>query len=660
MVHFGSTLVISATLATVYANVNVNNTFFNSTDITYEPFEYTCPLLNSSFIYNRSTHEGFIRSNYLISQDEYSYISARQVKATNNLIEFLDNLQIPDYNQSSFANYFDLLNQSNINIGLSFSGGGFRALLTGAGELMALDSRTTKNSTLKGLLDSSAYITGLSGGSILLSTLIFNNWTSVENIINDNNTSIWNMTQSPISTDISYWTKLLNEVSPKKNAGYDISLIDIFGRILSRYMFEKDNDNYGLNFLWSDIKYIDSFIDYDMPFPMIAATGGVDSNISDYSSNIFEINPFEFGSFSPYVGGFIPIEILGSQLDAGLPIFDDSCTFDFDNAGFLTGASSNILAGYQDLLLEFLSGNQTVSELLYENLGTNISTSYVKLLLNLVNPNYNETLFALIDNPFFNSSLAFNQSDLTNYEILKLADGGLFEEVIPLDPILVPSRELDIVFAFDNSAQTSDNWPNGESLFATEERWSHSFPNDKFYGLPSSPDEFVQLGLNTRPVFFGCNGSSLITNQDNPNATVEFNILKPLLVYIPNIDVTSLSNFTGYTLTYEERDAAIENGFEIVQFQEEDDFAQCIGCAIIRRSEERANIEISPFCAQCFNKYCFEPENEAIAYDNSTIIEVAPTSIYSSSALPSKISSLLSKKTKSVAFPTSFPKTTTA
>lgn len=623
----------------------------NESQIIYSPSEGTCPLVNSSAIYNSTTHEGYIRSNYLISQDEYSYIAARQAKTSDSLIEFLDNLTIPGYNESSFANYFELLNQTNINVGLSFSGGGFRALFTGAGELMALDSRTSNSSALKGLLDSSTYISGLSGGSILLSTLLFNNWTSVESLINDKTTNIWNTTHSPVSRDISFWRELLDEVAPKKKAGYEISMVDIYGRILSRYMFDEDDDSYGLNAVWSDIKYTDAFIDYDIPFPIISATGGVDTNISEYAYNVFEINPFEFGSFSPYVGGFIPIEILGSILDAGLPFQSAHCTFDFDNAGFLTAASSNILEGYQDVLEGFLAGDANDTALAYRAFGQNISASYAEILLDMVNSDINDTLFALVDNPYYNSSLASIDSSMTTNETLKLVDGGYFDESVPLDSFLAPVRQIDVVFAFDNSGQTDDNWPSGDSLFATEERWAESFPDDNFYELPSSVEEFVELGLNKKPVFFGCNGSSLVTDENNPNATVEYNVMKPMLVYIPNTNYTTLSNITDYQFSYAERDAIVANGFEIAQNDGEEDFAQCVGCAIIRRSEERAGIEISPFCNKCFSKYCFEIESVP---DNSTISEIIPKTIYSSSALPSQLSSYLSKKTVSGAFPTAF------
>lgn len=640
-------------------NLQTSASFNSSLSPFYAPFESECPAFNYTTLLNRTTFEGYVRTNSLIGQDEYSYISARNVKSQNNLIQFLDDLEIPGYQNSSFADYFDIMNQSSINIGLSLSGGGFRAMLTGAGEIMALDSRTTANSSLKGLLDSANYITGLSGGSILLSTLVFNNWTSVEDIVNNNETSIWNTTAPPVSMDISFWLDLIREIEPKKKAGYDVSLIDVYGRILSKYMFEKSDDNYGLNALWSDAQDIEAFQNFDMPFPMILTTGGTEEEVANYSLNVFEVNPFEFGSYSPFVGGFIPIEILGSQLNNGLPMFDNQCTYDFDNVGFLTAASSNILAGFQPYLPGFLAGNANSSEVLYETLGANVSASYFSILLNLVNSNLNETLYGLVDNPFYNTTLAVNETDIDG-EVLKLVDGGFFQEGLPLDPMLVPSRQIDVVFAFDNSADTVDNWPNGTTLYATEERWIESFPDDDFYLLPNSTEEFVDLGLNKRPVFFGCNGTALISDLNYQNATVDFDLMKPLLVYIPNTNYTVFSNVTGYEYTYEERDAIIENGFQIAQYDDEENFAKCVGCAIIRRSEERLGIEISPFCQECFEEYCYESiagptsTTDEFVHSNSTRTESNPTSIYSSSALPSILSSLLSRATDSVPFPTVF------
>lgn len=618
----------------------------DSTLINYSPYEANCPISNSTFLNSNLTQSGFIRDNFGISQEEYSWIAGRQVKTHENLIDFLDGLNMSDYSKVTFADYLGDLNQSTINIGLSFSGGGFRALLTGAGELSALDSRSLNSSVLSGLLDSSAYISGLSGGSIMLSTLVNQNWTSVDEIIYGNST-LWNMTGSPFPSSIPEFQKLLSEVQPKKINGYDISLVDIFGRILSRYMFEEEQSKYGLDALWSDIQYSDPFVNYDMPFPMILTTGGGSLNTKYYSSNVFEVNPFEFGSWSSYVGGFVPLELLGSLLNDGIPENKTSCTFDFDNVGFLVGSSSNILAPFQSTLNGVLEGKINISDIDFSALGLDIDASSLtlspttlRLLVNLINPDFEEITYGILDNPFYNfTGVANITSDIVDEESLFMVDGGLFDEVIPMDPFLVPGREVDIVFAFDNSANTENNWPNGTTLFATEERWLESFPNDTFYELPASAEEFVELGLNLGPVFFGCNGSELITDElTHPGAIANFTFMKPLLVYVPNTNLTAMSNVTGYTYTNEERNALVGNGFELLQGDNED-FAQCVGCAIIRRSEERLGLSPSPNCAKCFDTYCYVPPHFEDSFNVTVpvVSESRPTSLYSASSLPSSL-----------------------
>ena len=59
------------------------------------------------------------------------------------------------------------------NIALAFSGGGYRACLNGAGAVQAFDSREpiAKAGKLGGLLQSSTYIAGLSGGGWLVGSI---------------------------------------------------------------------------------------------------------------------------------------------------------------------------------------------------------------------------------------------------------------------------------------------------------------------------------------------------------------------------------------------------------------------------------------------------------------------------------------------------------
>ena len=61
------------------------------------------------------------------------------------------------------------------NIAIAFSGGGYRAMLNGAGALQAFDNREVNGTNtpghLGGLLQASTYVAGLSGGSWLVGSI---------------------------------------------------------------------------------------------------------------------------------------------------------------------------------------------------------------------------------------------------------------------------------------------------------------------------------------------------------------------------------------------------------------------------------------------------------------------------------------------------------
>lgn len=611
---------------------------------SYAPSSGKCPASNPLIPPGtESDAEGVLRKNTILSESEYDWILSRKEKVKPKLISFLNGLNMSDYKGDNyFDNYFknnaSNYSDSPINIGLSFSGGSFRALLTGAGEMTALDSRTnfSSNATaLQGLMDSSTYISGLSGGSLLVASVVFQNWTSVENILEEK--KIWNFTEAPVSTSISFWTELLSEVKTKSAAGYDITLIDLFGRILSKYMFTNYADN-GIDLQWSEIQDLDAFKSHEMPFPMILATGGVSSNESDFANNVWEISPYEFGSWSPFVGGFANIEYMGTSLKAGKPS-NSTCTTNFDNAGLMAACSSDFFGGMSETLSEITSGNASVlSDLLEEFMGSgsgsssfNISSFELNALLNMVSTDRTDILFALIPNPFYESTLPSNTSDIPTNKTLKLVDGGMFNESVPLDPFLVPARAVDIVFAYDNSGVSStNNYPDGSTLLSTRERWHNSFPDDNFYDIPDTVDDFIAKGLNTKPVFFGCNGTELVTDQIEGNDTDEFNYMKPLLVYIPNANTTSMSNTSDVVLSYDQRSTLVKGGFEVAtrfNFTKDDEFAQCVGCAILRRTEERRGIEPGEQCRKCFERYCYSSGNEK---DSDLDEENLPTSLYGS------------------------------
>ena len=128
----------------------------------------------------------FIRTASELSQQEkiiFTSVRKQQIKL-DRLLSKRANLS--DFDAKSFIN--DNAPNHNITIGLSFSGGGYRAMLAGAGQILGLDGRyeDANNHGLGGLLDSSTYVVGLSGGNWLVGLLALNDWLSVGDIVNGN------------------------------------------------------------------------------------------------------------------------------------------------------------------------------------------------------------------------------------------------------------------------------------------------------------------------------------------------------------------------------------------------------------------------------------------------------------------------------------------
>lgn len=187
-------------------------------------------------------------------------------------------------------------------------------------------------------------------------------------------------------------------------------------------------------------------------------------------------------------------------------------------------------------------------------------------------------------------------------ESLTLVDGGEDLQNIPLQPLIQPDREVDVIFAIDSSNDTPTRWPNGTALVATYERSLSSSGGNISNGtdFPAVPDAntFVNLGLNTRPTFFGCDSSNTSS-------------ITPLIVYIPNAPYAFHSNVSTFEANYNTstRDAMLQNGYEVATMGNgtvDPKWPTCVGCAILSRSLERTNTEVPDDCRQCFERYCWD------------------------------------------------------
>lgn len=517
--------------------------------------------------------------------------------------ELLSRLNITGFDANS---YIDNNTTKLPNIAIAFSGGGYRALLNGAGALAAFDSRTP-NSTgagqLGGLLQSATYVAGLSGGGWLVGSIWANNFTSVQNIINHNSDgSIWQFGNSilvgpktggiQLLSTAEYYQNLLSTVSDKADApgNFNTSLTDYWARALSFQLVNATDG--GPGYTWSSIQDDPDFKNANSPFPILVALERAPGEVVlSLNATDIEFNPYEMGSFDPTLYGFAPMRYIGSNFTNGQLPDSESCIAGFDNAGFVMGTSSSL---FNQFILN-LNGTSGVPQVLLnavEGLLTDIGEA-------------DNDIADYTPNPFWGYNNKTNPSAHTKR--LTLVDGGEDLQNIPFNPLIQPQRDVDVIFAVDSSADTvspsAANWPNATALVATYARTTNQTMQNHT-AFPYIPDQntIVNLGLNNHPTFFGCNSSNLTGTG-----------ISPLVVYIPNSPYVYNSNTSTFgQLAYNntERNAMIQNGYDVATMANAtrngySDWPTCVGCAIISRSIERNSQTMPDVCKQCFTKYCW-------------------------------------------------------
>ncbi|OLL24675.1 Lysophospholipase 1 [Neolecta irregularis DAH-3] len=541
-----------------------NNTSLVPGPSLYRPVNTSCP----SYPLVRTASKS-------LSSNETSYVNGRD-KITNPLLsDLLTRLNLSDFDVSKF------LSNYTPKVALSFSGGGYRAMLNGAGTYMAMDSRTDGSEQpghLGGLLQAATYLTGLSGGSWLIGSLVVNNFTTVQRL----QSTIWDFRNSifapfgssNVAENVKYYEDILQAVQAKSKAGFEVTLTDFWGRALSRQLI--DDPNEGLAVSFSSILNMEAFMTKNMPFPIIVADGRAPNEVTiSVNTTVFDINPYEFGSWSPDLFAFTSTTYLGTNLTGGMPTTSNHCVTGFDNAAFIMGTSSSL---FNEFLLRINSSGSTSPTL--ETLGSILSALSTE-----------EDDIAAYPNSFYNYS-SMRKGNLSR--ILTLVDGGEDLENIPLDPVVQPARAVDVVFAIDSSADVN-TWPNGTALVASYERSLNKIANGTTF--PSIPDQqtIVNLGLNSRPTFFGCNATNFTSH------------VSPLIVYVPNHPMTFYSNITTFTFKYDNatRDNVIGNGYNVFTQGNSTEWASCVACAIIHREVERQGQVVTNQCQSCLNKYCW-------------------------------------------------------
>lgn len=472
-------------------------------------------------------------------------------------------------------------------VGIAVSGGGYRAMLYGAGVIQGWDSRnaTANDRGVGGVLQRADYFAGLSGGSWLTGALALNDWPTPQTL-NDQIFDLESNLVVPDSGKLEFYIDMVAAVKEKRDLSFTrTSITDYWARALSYHLLNGTKyPDHGEATTWSDIVNVTSFQNAAYPFPVVIADEREPGELLIYANTtIFEFTPYEFGNWHQ-TSGFFPISLLGSNVTNGNI---QSCVEGYDNAGWVMGTSSTLFNG---LFIQLITSD-----------GSSLIKDAITSIAGAVSSQDNDV--SQVPNPFRNWTNGPTSQVLAQQEFITLVDGGEDNNNIPIQPLLEPARDLDFILALDSSADVS-SWPNGSALYQSHLRaTSGAFPTVPVPYFPKT-ETFVNRGLNTRPVFFGCNASNA-TNA----ATAANNSLAPIVAYIPNYPYSSLTNFSTFKLDYSARESQsmLDNGVSLATLNGHNStWAQCLACGMAERSWARAGIARPDECTRCLNTYCWD------------------------------------------------------
>lgn len=374
---------------------------------------------------------------------------------------------------------------------------------------------------------------------------------------------------------IQFYIDLHMEVRPKKVKGFPVSFTDYLGKAFIRNLGNNvTNMLNGSSFsrLFRESK---SFKDFKAPIPIVVAN----CKNERLKNVIFEFTPFEFGSWNPLLRLFVKLEYLGSRIRSGKA---ERCVKNFDDVGFITATSSSI---FNNALIyiwnmtakssrETVKAIKTIMGLFGLEMAGTDSSDVRSSTLDQIKADY----AVYHPNPFFNYPGV--DSILTNNDHLYLVDGGEDGENIPLRPLLIPERKVDVVLILDSSSD-NQNFPDGRKL----KNVMNQLNPEKAWSFPE-----LEFPLK-HPLAFGC-----------------FDKDHPLLLYFSNGQHSYRSNTSTFKIVYDESEIGkmLNNGREVFSSDFDEHHRNCLGCLLIKRTLDRSAYLSEPsFCRDCYDEYCF-------------------------------------------------------
>ena len=233
-----------------------------------------------------------------------------------------------------------------------------------------------------------------------------------------------------------------------------------------------------------------------------------------------------------------------------------------------------------------------------------VPLSQLDALLEVFNETFHETsdiaAYGSWPNPFM--GLNTTTPSFRNDSHLKIVDGSIAGQGIPLWSLIQPARGVDFIFAWDSTTDVHPNlWSNGTNLhnmYLAANRSGLSFPI-----VPAAPT-FIKNNYTHQPVFFGCD-ANLTTTKDPAT---------PIVLYLANAPYSTYSNISASqpTTSRAQMSEIFTNSFDLLTQANgtlNQEWAQCLGCAAIDRSLTRLGMERTLQCQRCMHRYCWNGES---------------------------------------------------
>ncbi|KAJ7771442.1 lysophospholipase catalytic domain-containing protein [Mycena metata] len=578
--------------------------------------------------------EASAASGHSLSSGEQAYIDARRKDALPGAFRsYVKNListgqDIPPTLKSIFYG----ARGASPSYGLALSGGAFRAGLFEAGAFTTFDGRNTTSNFagFGGILQGAEYAAALSGGGWFITAFSQANMPTIPELVfgptnpsADNQYGGFNIAfdvLTPFTNNTQnqgFIGGLILETTGKGSVGNPVGLADAFGISLARHfvngtnaanLLDFDTALHGTGQLFSGIAKVPAFQSHNLPFPIVLSTllsnhgnlnDSIPGEVVPLSNTKFEYNIFEFGSYDPSLGAFIPMENLGT-------VNKSSCVVGFDEIAFVLGSTGDIFP------------KVNASAALAPNNPTVLEFQASVAAFQQLHPQKNIRLdSALIPNAF-EGRQGFTE---TKEEFLSLGDGGIDGANLPLQPLLVKARGVQAIIAIDVSSDTDDNFADGSAIIAEAKR-AALFPGA--YNFPRIPDtqaEFAAQNLTTHPTFFGCDEAQDI----------------PMILYFANggppPGKPAITNASTSQLSFPDLglvQAIIDQAGETVargrpQNGEVRDglFPVCVACALADRERSRLGLKRDAQCDVCFDRYCYRPGQYQSTSSSSSYTTVA-------------------------------------